>query len=96
MSHLIAFLALFSFSAYVSLKNKTISLEADLAGKKGELKAIAEAIALTDRKATTALREKRELWQTITVLDTYRIDWAQFGHLNETLFPSSFHFPFAN
>jgi len=57
-------------NAYVSLKNKTISLEADLAGRKGELKAIAEAIALTDRKATAALREKRELWQTITGLQS--------------------------
>jgi len=57
-------------NAYVSLKNKTISLEADLAGRRGELKAIAEAIALTDRKATAALREKRELWQSITGLQS--------------------------
>jgi len=70
-----------SETAYVRLKSKAISVEADLAGRKGELKAIAEAIANCDRKATSALREKRELWQTITDARFFKFDHLRFKSL---------------
>merc|ERR1712183_656447 len=53
-------------SAYHGLKNKAIAIEAERTAMKGEIEAIADAIARVDKKATAALREKRESWQAIS------------------------------
>jgi len=53
-------------TAYQSLKNKAIAIEAQRTAMKGEIEAIADAIARVDKKATAALREKREAWQAIS------------------------------
>merc|ERR1712142_634757 len=53
-------------TAYSSLKNKAIAIEAERTAMKGEIEAIADAIARVDKKATAALREKRESWQAIS------------------------------
>merc|ERR1719209_2221401 len=53
-------------SAYQGLKNKAIAIEAERTAMKGEIEAIADAIARVDKKATAALREKRESWQAIS------------------------------
>merc|ERR1712136_669087 len=53
-------------AAYGSLKNKAIAIEAQRTAMKGEIEAIAYAIARVDKKATAALREKRESWQAIS------------------------------
>jgi len=52
--------------AYQSLKNKAIAIEAERTAMKGEIEAVAEAIARVDKKATANLREKRESWQAIS------------------------------
>ena len=57
----------FPATAYGSLKNKAIAIEAQRTAMKGEIEAIADAIARVDKKATAALREKRESWQAIAV-----------------------------
>ena len=57
----------FYSSAYQSLKTKAIAIEAQRTAMKGEIEAIADAIARVDKKATAALREKRESWQAISV-----------------------------
>ena len=31
----------------------------------------------------------------LTIGGHYTVEWAQFGHLNATLFPSTFHVPIA-
>merc|ERR1719259_344745 len=53
-------------NAYQSLKTKAIAIEAQRTAMKGEIEAIADAIARVDKKATAALREKRESWQAIS------------------------------
>jgi len=53
-------------TAYQGLKNKAIAIEAERTAMKGEIEAIADAIARVDKKATAALREKRESWQAIS------------------------------
>merc|ERR1719175_152534 len=53
-------------NAYQSLKTKAIAIEAQRSAMKGEIEAIADAIARVDKKATAALREKRESWQAIS------------------------------
>jgi len=53
-------------NSYQSLKNKAIAIEAERTAMKGEIEAIADAIARVDKKATAALREKRESWQAIS------------------------------
>merc|ERR1719147_296664 len=55
-----------SGASYQSLKNKAIAIEAQRTAMKGEIEAIADAIARVDKKATAALREKREAWQAIS------------------------------
>merc|ERR1712002_300732 len=59
-----------SGTAYQSLKTKAIAIEAERAAMKGEIEAIADAIARIDKKATAALREKREAWQAISDIQT--------------------------
>merc|ERR550534_3506489 len=46
-------------------KDKAHAIEAERTAMKGEIEAIADAIARVDKKATAALREKRESWQAI-------------------------------
>merc|ERR1719259_765407 len=53
-------------NSYQSLKTKAIAIEAERTAMKGEIEAIADAIARVDKKATAALREKREAWQAIS------------------------------
>merc|ERR1712136_523279 len=53
-------------NSYQSLKTKAIAIEAERTAMKGEIEAIADAIARVDKKATSALREKREAWQAIS------------------------------
>merc|ERR1719167_309163 len=53
-------------NSYQSLKTKAIAIEAERTAMKGEIEAIADAIARVDKKATAALREKREAWQGIS------------------------------
>merc|ERR1712136_308558 len=53
-------------NSYQSLKTKAIAIEAERTVMKGEIEAIADAIARVDKKATAALREKREAWQAIS------------------------------
>merc|ERR1719447_875982 len=55
---------------YQKLKGKAISLEADLTAWKGQITVLADAIAALDKKAAAALVEKRELWSTISTIQS--------------------------
>jgi len=68
-------------SAYGSLKNKAIAIEAQRTAMKGEIEAIADAIARVDKKATAALREKRESWQAIADARACKFDHERFKSL---------------
>merc|ERR1739838_1274302 len=52
------------------LKGKAISLTADTTAMKGNIAVIAEAIATLDKKAAGALIEKREMWSTISTIQS--------------------------
>jgi len=65
-------------NAYQSLKTKAIAIEAQRSAMKGEIEAIADAIARVDKKATAALREKRESWQAISDARSCKYDHQQF------------------
>jgi len=68
-------------SAYQGLKNKAIAIEAERTAMKGEIEAIADAIARVDKKATAALREKRESWQAISDARACKFDHERFKSL---------------
>jgi len=51
---------------YDKLKGKGIALAAETTAMKGNIAVIAEAIATLDKKAAAALVEKREMWSTIS------------------------------
>jgi len=68
-------------TAYGSLKNKAIAIEAQRTAMKGEIEAIADAIARVDKKATAALREKRESWQAIADARACKFDHERFKSL---------------
>jgi len=70
-----------SGTAYQSLKTKAIAIEAERAAMKGEIEAIADAIARIDKKATAALREKREAWQAISDARACKFDHDRFRSL---------------
>merc|ERR1719187_1966644 len=55
---------------YDALKNKAVSLTAETTAMKGNVAVIAEAIATLDKKAAAALIEKRELWSTISSIQS--------------------------
>merc|ERR1712115_617140 len=57
-------------AGYGKLKSKAIALEADETAMKGQVTVIAEAIAALDKKAAAALVEKRELWSTISTIQS--------------------------
>jgi len=67
--------------AYQSLKNKAIAIEAERTAMKGEIEAVAEAIARVDKKATANLREKRESWQAISDARACKFDHDRFRQL---------------
>jgi len=68
-------------NSYQSLKNKAIAIEAERTAMKGEIEAIADAIARVDKKATAALREKRESWQAISDCRACKFDHERFKSL---------------
>merc|ERR1711942_213743 len=55
---------------YDKLKGKALSLTADTTAMKGNIAVLAEAIAALDKKAAAALVEKRELWSTISTIQS--------------------------
>merc|ERR1712200_95934 len=55
---------------YGKLKSKAITLEADKTAMAGQVAVIADAIATLDKKAAAALVEKRELWSTISTIQS--------------------------
>jgi len=55
---------------YEKLKNKAVALTAETTAMKGNIAVIADAIANLDKKATSALVEKRELWSTISTIQS--------------------------
>merc|ERR1719249_572395 len=55
---------------YGKLKSKAITLEADKTAMAGQVAVIADAIAALDKKAAAALVEKRELWSTISTIQS--------------------------
>jgi len=57
-------------AGYDKLKSKAIALEADKTAMKGQVAVIADAIAACDKKAAAALVEKRELWSTISTIQS--------------------------
>jgi len=67
--------------AYQSLKTKAIAIEAERTAMKGEIEAVAEAIARVDKKATANLREKRESWQAISDARACKFDHDRFRQL---------------
>jgi chromosome segregation ATPase len=57
-------------AGYGKLKSKAIALEADKTAMKGQVTVIADAIAALDKKAAAALVEKREMWSTISTIQS--------------------------
>merc|ERR1712137_453060 len=57
-------------AGYGKLKSKAIALEADKTAMKGQVAVIADAIAACDKKAAAALVEKRELWSTMSTIQS--------------------------
>merc|ERR1719315_373591 len=55
---------------YQALKGKAITLEAELTAWKGQITVLADTIAALDKKAAAALIEKRELWSTISTIQS--------------------------
>merc|ERR1712121_505649 len=53
---------------YTGLKNRAIAAEADKVALKGEIACIGEEVARLDKAATRLLREKHEMWQSISEL----------------------------
>ena len=49
------------------MKNRAIAAEADKVALKGEIACIGEEVARLDKAATRLLREKHEMWQSISV-----------------------------
>jgi len=55
---------------YDKLKNKAVVLTAETTAMKGNIAVIADAIAALDKKAAAALVEKREMWSTISTIQS--------------------------
>merc|ERR1719348_2586043 len=55
---------------YQGLKNRAISAEADKVALKGEIACVGEEIQRLDKAATRLLREKHEMWQSISELQS--------------------------
>merc|ERR1711990_1081489 len=57
-------------AGYDAMKNKALTLTAETTAMKGNVAVLAEAIAACDKKAAAALIEKRELWSTISIIQS--------------------------
>jgi len=55
---------------YTGLKNRAIAAEADKVALKGEIACIGEEVGRLDKAATRLLREKHEMWQSISELQS--------------------------
>merc|ERR1712198_352714 len=55
---------------YQGLKNRAIAAEADKVALKGEIACVGEEIQRLDKAATRLLREKHEMWQSISELQS--------------------------
>jgi len=53
---------------YTGLKNRAIAAEADKVALKGEIACIGEEVGRLDKAATRLLREKHEMWQSISFI----------------------------
>merc|ERR1712042_320836 len=53
---------------YTGLKNRAIAAEADKVALKGEIACIGEEVGRLDKAATRLLREKHEMWQSISAI----------------------------
>jgi len=67
-----------------ALKNRTIAAEAEKTALQAEIRNIGEDVVRLDKKATKLLREKHELWQTISelqglshVVNNYNFDFME-------------------
>jgi len=65
---------------YQGLKNRAIAAEADKVALKGEIACIGEEIQRLDKAATRLLREKHEMWQSISFNKQCR--WMHERYLN--------------
>merc|ERR1711970_620833 len=55
-------------AGYNGLKNRAIAAEADKVALKGEIACVGEEVGRLDKAATRLLREKHEMWQSISQL----------------------------
>merc|ERR1719187_2656364 len=55
---------------YGALKGKAVTLAAETTAMKGQVAVVADAIAALDKKAAAALVEKREMWSTISTIQS--------------------------
>merc|ERR1719193_1511204 len=55
---------------YTGLKNRAIAAEADKVALKGEIACVGEEVTRLDKAATRLLREKHEMWQSISELQS--------------------------
>merc|ERR1739842_111983 len=53
---------------YTGMKNRAIAAEADKVALKGEIACVGEEVARLDKAATRLLREKHEMWQSISAI----------------------------
>jgi len=53
-------------AGYTGLKNRAIAAEADKVALKGEIACVGEEVGRLDKAATRLLREKHEMWQSIS------------------------------
>merc|ERR1711872_406055 len=53
-------------AGYNGLKNRAIAAEADKVALKGEIACVGEEVGRLDKAATRLLREKHEMWQSIS------------------------------
>merc|ERR1719431_320650 len=53
---------------YTGMKNRAIAAEADKVALKGEIACVGEEVARLDKAATRLLREKHEMWQSISFI----------------------------
>merc|ERR1712083_1103183 len=65
---------------YQGLKNRAIAAEADKVALKGEIACVGEEIQRLDKAATRLLREKHEMWQSISFNKQCR--WMHERYLN--------------
>ena len=72
----------FPSPGYNGLKNRAIAAEADKVALKGEIACIGEEVGRLDKAATRLLREKHEMWQSISVSYCRSTDSIAFIALN--------------